>query len=50
MQTYDFSYIEIKQLSYNSLSYAFANEREALLEELEARFAAFEAAWSEDNH
>jgi len=33
----------VKTLSYNSLRYAFADEREALLTELDARFAAFEA-------
>lgn len=43
VQTYGFSYAVIKQLSYNSLAYAFANERENLLDELDARFAAFEA-------
>ena len=45
----EFGYAEIKQLSYNSLTYAFADEREDLLAELDARFAAFEATWSQSN-
>lgn len=48
VETYDLSYAEIKQLSYNSLAYAFADERDVLLDELDARFAAFEAAWAKD--
>ena len=43
VETYDLSYGEVKELSFNSLRYAFAGEREALLAELEARFEAFEA-------
>ena len=49
VQTFGFGYAEIKQLSYNSLTYAFADEREDLLAELDARFAAFEATWSQSN-
>ena len=43
VQTFGFGYVEIKQLSYNSLDYAFAEERIELLLELDRRFAAFEA-------
>ncbi|MBT6205871.1 MAG: adenosine deaminase [Rhodospirillaceae bacterium] len=44
VETYDLSYQTIiKQLSYNSLIYAFAENRETLLAELDAHFAAFEA-------
>ena len=43
METYDLTYAEVKTLSYNSLRYAFADERGALIAELDARFAAFEA-------
>ena len=46
VQTYDLSYADIKALSYNSLAYAFlpAGEKQALLAELDRRFADFEAA------
>ena len=43
VETYDLTYAEVKTLSYNSLRYAFADERGALIAELDARFAAFEA-------
>lgn len=42
-ETYDLSYEDVKELSFNSLEYAFADEREALLAELAARFEVFEA-------
>ncbi len=42
--TYDLSYGEVKELSFNSLRYAFAAEKDALLAELTARFDTFEAA------
>lgn len=48
VQTFGFSYAEIKQLSYNSLTYAFTEERDALLAELDRRFTAFEAMWADN--
>ncbi len=48
VETYDLTYAEVKTLSYNSLRYAFADERDALIAELDARFAAFEAEVAED--
>lgn len=43
VETWGLTYADVKTLSYNSLRYAFADEREALLAELDARFDAFEA-------
>jgi len=43
VETYDLSYADVKQLSYNSLIYAFTGNRDTLLAELDSRFAAFEA-------
>lgn len=44
-----FSYQDIKKLVYNSITYSFIEEssiKETLIQELNRRFAAFEARWS----
>lgn len=43
--TYDLSYADVKELSYDSLAYGFlaADEKQLLLAELDRRFAAFES-------
>jgi adenosine deaminase len=43
VETYDLTYADVKALSFNSLRYAFAGNRDDLLADLQARFDAFEA-------
>ena len=47
VQTYGLTYADVKALSYNSVSYGFVpvGEKQALLAELERRFAVFEAEY-----
>ena len=47
VQTYGLTYADVKTLSYNSLSYGFlpVAEKQALLAELDRRFAVFEAEY-----
>ena len=47
VETYDLTYADVKALSFNSLRYAFAENRDDLLAELQARFDAFEAEVAE---
>lgn len=45
-----FSYKDIKKLVYNSITYSFLKEpsvKQAMVQELDRRFAAFEARWSD---